>query len=69
MHKNRSLIILRANLYFMKSLAENPLSKENLLLLGFVDKIDNLKIIFYFSYYIQPTVQVDANTREKIQKF
>ena len=47
-HSKVNLILLRANLDFIKPLSENKLLKEKLLSLGLVEKIENFKMVNIF---------------------
>jgi hypothetical protein len=69
MHENQSLIILRANLDVIKSLAENSALKEKIMSLGFVDKIEDFKMSNIFRIIYNQLFKLTPSLNKKYKDF
>jgi hypothetical protein len=69
MHENQNLIILRANLDVIKSLAENSALKGKLMSLGFVNKIDDFKMSNIFRIIYNQLFKLTPNLNKKYEDF
>jgi hypothetical protein len=68
-HSNANLIILRANLDYIKPLSENILLKEQILSLGFVDKIENFKMVNIFQKIYNRLFKLTPKLEKKYDSF
>ena len=64
-----NLLAIKANLDYIQPLAENSALKEQILSLGFVDKIENFKISIIFRQIYNRLFKLNQELQKKFQEF